>query len=70
MQETPVQPLDWEDPLEKGTNTHSIILARRTPWTLGLYSPWGRKELDMTEQLLFSSLLLLFYIPTGLPSWH
>ena len=33
MQETWVQPLDWEDPLEKGIATHSNILARRIPWT-------------------------------------
>ena len=26
------------------------ILACRIPWTEG-HSPWGRKELDMTEQL-------------------
>jgi len=25
--------LDWEDPLEKGMATHSIILAWRIPWT-------------------------------------
>ena len=32
--------------------THSSILAWRIPWTgepSGLYSPWGYKELDMTE---------------------
>ena len=33
MQETWVQPLGWEDPLEKGMATHSSILARRIPWT-------------------------------------
>ena len=27
MQETPVQSLGWEDPLEKGKATYSIILA-------------------------------------------
>ena len=27
MQETWVQSLDWEDPLEKGMATHSSILA-------------------------------------------
>ena len=27
MQETQVQSLDWEDPLEKGMATHSSILA-------------------------------------------
>ena len=32
--ETWVQPLGWEDPLEKGTATHSSILAWRIPWTL------------------------------------
>ena len=31
MQETWVQSLDWEDPLEKGMTTHSSILAWRIP---------------------------------------
>ena len=31
-QETRVQSLDWEDPLEKGMATHSNILAWRMPW--------------------------------------
>ena len=34
MWETWVQPLGWEDPLEKGTPTHSSILAWRIPWTI------------------------------------
>ena len=33
MQETLVQSLGWEDPLEKGMKTHSSILAWRIPWT-------------------------------------
>ena len=33
MQETQVQSLGQEDPLEKGMATHSSILALRTPWT-------------------------------------
>ena len=33
MQETQVQSLDQEDPLEKGIATHSSIFAWRTPWT-------------------------------------
>ena len=33
MQETQVQSLGWEDPLEKGIATHSSILAWRIPWT-------------------------------------
>ena len=54
MQETQVQSLGQEDPLEKGKATHSSILAWRIPWTEesgGLYSLWGRKELDTTERL-------------------
>ena len=33
MQETQVQSLGWEDPLEKGMTTHSSILAWRIPKT-------------------------------------
>ena len=33
MQETRVQSLGWEDPLEKEMATHSSILAWRIPWT-------------------------------------
>ena len=33
IQETQVQPLDWEDPLEKGMATHSRIFAGRITWT-------------------------------------
>ena len=33
MQETQVQSLDQEDPLEKGMATHSSILAWRNPRT-------------------------------------
>ena len=32
-QETQVQSLGQEDPLEEGTGTHSSVLAWRTPWT-------------------------------------
>ena len=51
MQETQVQSLSQEDPLEKQMATHSNVLAWRIPWTEGLvvYSPWGCKELDATE---------------------
>ena len=48
MQETWVRSLGWEDPLEK--------VRERLPTPVfwprelhGLYSPWGHKELDMTE---------------------
>ena len=33
MQETPVQSLGQDDPLEKGMATHSSILAWRISWT-------------------------------------
>ena len=33
MQETRVQSLGWEDPLEEEMTTHSSILAWRIPWT-------------------------------------
>ena len=33
MQETWVQPLGQEVPLEKGVATHSSILAWKIPWT-------------------------------------
>ena len=33
IQETQVQSLGWEDPLEEKMATHSSILARKIPWT-------------------------------------
>ena len=51
MQETRVQSLGQEDPLEEGMATHSGILAWRVPWTEepGGLQPWGHKQSDMTE---------------------
>ena len=34
MWEIWVQPLGWEDRLEKGKATHSSILAWKNPWTV------------------------------------
>ena len=53
MQETWVQSLGEEDPLEKGMATHSSILAWRIPWTEepGRQQSVGLQESDMTEQL-------------------
>ena len=49
MQETHVQPLDREDPLEKEMETHSGILAWETPWTEEPGdNPRGRKDSDMS----------------------
>ena len=51
MQETRVQSLGQEDPLEKGMATPSDILDWRIPWT----DPGGLQSMglqrDMTEQL-------------------
>ena len=49
MWETWVRSLGWEDPLEKGMATLSIILAWRIPWTEESGRLWSRKESDMTE---------------------
>ena len=52
MQETRVQSLDLEDPLEKGMATHSSILAWRTPGTVepgGLLSI-GSHTTEETQQ--------------------
>ena len=46
IQETQVQSLGQEDPLEKGKATHSSILAWGIPW-----SPWDHKKSDTTERL-------------------
>ena len=49
MQVTWVQFLDWKDPLEKETATHSSILAWKFPWTEEPGRFWGRTELDTIE---------------------
>jgi len=51
MQETWVRSLGWEDPLEKEKATHSSIIARKSHEERSPegYSPWGHKELDITE---------------------
>ena len=51
MQETQVQSLGCEDPLEKEMATHSSILAGKSHGQRSLegYSPWNCKELDRTE---------------------
>ena len=54
MQETKVQFLGWEDPLEKGMATHSSILAWEIPWTEesgGLQSMGSRRvRQDLTTK--------------------
>ena len=57
-----VRPLGWEDTREENVATQSSILAWEIPWAEkpAGYSPWGRKESDMTEQL---STLELEWVP-------
>ena len=51
MQETWVQLLGWEDPLEEGMATHSSILTWRIPWTKEAGGPQsiGHKESNVTK---------------------
>ena len=56
MQETQIQSLGRENPLEEGMATQSYILTWRIPyspaytqWGLAGYTPWGCIELDITE---------------------
>ena len=60
MQETQVQSLGWEDPLEKEMATHSSILAWKIPWTSKSYgydvhgvttTSVGSQRVIMTEWL-------------------
>ena len=48
--------------MEKEMATHSSTLAWKIPWTdeLGSYSPWGRKESDMSERLYFTFVTVLY----------
>ena len=48
MWETRVQSLGWEDPLEKGMDTHSSTLAWRIPWTeeLGGLQSLGSQRIE------------------------
>ena len=46
MWETRVQSVGWEDPLEKGKAIPPVFWPGEF---YGLYSPWGHKELVMTE---------------------
>ena len=51
MQETQVQSMGWEDPLEKEMTTYSYILAWEIPWTRkpGRLQSIGSQESDSTE---------------------
>ena len=65
MQETWVRSLSREDLLEKEMATHSNTFVWKIPRMEdpGGYSPWGRKELDTTEQLTHWATELLTSMP-------
>ena len=69
-QEMRIQSLGWEDPREKKMATLSNILAWKIPCTEGsgglLYSPWGHKESDTTEN---TSPCTHAYITSYLYQW-
>ena len=56
-QETQIQFLGQEDPLEEEMATHSGILACEShgQGSLAGYGPWGHKQSDMTERLDMST---------------
>ena len=59
MQETQVQSLGQEDPLEKGMATHSSICAWRIPWAEepgGLQSVVSQRAGHDTDKLFFMNL--------------
>ena len=61
VQETWLQSLDWEDPLEKGIVTHYSILAWRIPWTEepgGLQSIGSLRHDWVTNTFIFAIILL------------
>ena len=61
MQETRIQSLGQEDPLEKEMATHSSTLAWRIHGQRSLVdlSPWDPKELDTTGLLTFTFFMTL-----------
>ena len=62
MWETWVQPLGWEDPLEKGKASTPVFWPGKFH---GLYSPWGCKESDTTEWHSLSLSVLADALKSG-----
>ena len=58
LRETRVRSLGREDPLEKEMAIHPVLLPGKSHGWKSLvdYSPWGHKELDMTQRLHFDFL--------------
>ena len=74
MQETWIQSLGWEDPLEKGKATHSSILAWRIPWTTlhGVTKSWTQlSDFHLTSfvQISYSTTLWTISISNKKAIW-
>ena len=65
MWETWVQSVGWEDRLEKGTATHSSILAWRIPWT---EEPGRLQSMGLQSQTRLSDFHFSLYLKAG-PGW-
>ena len=66
QEETWVQSLGWEDPLEEGTATHSSIFAWRIPWTV---EPGGLQSIasyrvghDWSDLVCMHTLIFLHFL--------
>ena len=68
MQETQVWSLGWEDSLRRKWQPTPVFLPGKSHGRQSLvgYCAWGRKELDMTDQLHFTSLIIPrgFFFPS------
>ena len=74
--ETRVWSLGWEDPWRRKWQPTLVLLPGKSHgwWSLAGYSPKGRKELDITEQLHSQSISKIFIVcnikSTTLIHWH
>ena len=59
MRETWVRSLGWEDPQRRKQLPTPVFWPGEFH---GLYSPWGHKELDMTEQLSLTMVYVIYNI--------
>ena len=66
MQETWVQSLGWEDPLEKGMATHSSSLAWRILWTEEPGGLWSMGSQRVGQDLVTRPAALLQRKPSTL----
>ena len=69
VQETWVQSLDWEDPLEKAMAPHSSTLAWKVPWAeeRGGLQSLGSQRVGRDERLRFGALAIHGRVHTGTP---